>query len=94
VTVAGGRTGMLVEVRITAETHGVHALSPAERLERLMQLDALWLRFEYQTYGPHGLVPKTQSVVLPLREPESLSEPLPWKDAVQAPEDKVGWARA
>jgi hypothetical protein len=36
------------------------------------------------TYGPHGMVAKSQHVILPLSQPEPLHEPLPWRNAESA----------
>eukprot|EP00959_Pyramimonas_sp_CCMP1952_P248958 5204234-Pyramimonas_sp.AAC.1 len=70
VVVAGATTKMKVYVEIRGQD-----------LRTRDELQAVWLKVTYMTYGPHGRVPKSQYVILPLKQPAPLQEPLQWKEA-------------
>mmetsp|Transcript_35264 Transcript_35264/g.59436 ORF Transcript_35264/g.59436 Transcript_35264/m.59436 type:complete len:469 (+) Transcript_35264:194-1600(+) len=70
VVVAGAATKMRVYVELRGQA-----------LKEKDELEAVWLKIKYMTYGPHGRVQKTQHVILPLKEPKPLTKPLKWKKA-------------
>lgn len=49
----------------------------------LSQLQAVWIRIDYVTYGPQGRIPKTRHVVVPLKFP-ALDEPDRWRPTAAA----------